>query len=299
MTLIQLKYALAVAQYKSINEAAGALFVTQPAISNAIKELETEFGISIFNRSNHGMDVTAEGIEFLGYAQNLLTQANQLKEHYEGSSNTTARFVVSSQHYSFAVSAFIRLVKTFGAEHYDFCLRETRTRDIITDVHNLSADLGIIFLSDYNRRYIIRLLRQEDLQFTPLASFSPHVFISKNNPLATREVVELTDLTSLPFICFEQGKYESDFMSEELLGNPDGTQVIRVSDRATLFNLLLGLNGYTIASGVIESSLNPEIASIPLAAQGNMEIGVIRRNHLEATLLCSKYMEYLSEALSK
>ena len=297
MTLVQLRYALAVAGCRSFSQAASGLFITQPALSNALKELEGELGIRIFRRSSHGIEITRQGEEFLGYARNIVTQSDMLLDRYTGSEKTSVRFVVSSQHYSFAVSAFIRLVRTFGMDIYDFCLRETRTREIISDVHNLAADIGVIYLSDHNRRYMTRLLREEELEFTGLASYSPHVFISRSNPLAEKSVVTLEELKTLPFICFEQGRYENDFMAEELIADGEGTRVIRVSDRATLFNLLLGLNGYTIASGVISPELNPEIASVRLEADGDMEIGVIRHRSAVPGPLYHRYVEYLKQEL--
>lgn len=297
MTLVQLRYLLAVAEFRSVSDAAAALFVTQPAITNAVRELEREFGITIFRRSGRGMEITSEGSEFLGYARNVADQADLLHDRYRQGGSSQVRFVVSSQHYSFAVSAFIRLIRTFGMEKYDFCLRETRTRDIIEDVRSLSANMGILFLSDRNRRTLSRLFREAELLFCPLASFAPHVFVAASCPLASQQSVTMEDLAGMPFICFEQGSYASDSFSEELIPNPAGTRIIRVSDRATLFNLLLGMNGYTVASGVISGILNPEIASVPLDAQETMEIGILRRRGVGSGLLCERYEEYLREEL--
>jgi DNA-binding transcriptional LysR family regulator len=297
MTLVQLKYALAVASFRSINEAATSLFVTQPTISTAIKELETELGVRIFNRTNHGIDITQEGIEFLGFARQVLAQADLLKEHFTAKKNTTVRFVVSSQHYSFAVSSFIRLVKEFGMEKYDFCLRETRTRDIIEDVKNLSADIGIIYFSKYNSRVLKRMLKEMNIVYTPLARLTPHVFISSKNELCMRDSVTLADLRNMPFLSFEQGGYSADYFAEEVLKNPDGTKSIRVSDRATLFNLLTGLNGYTISSGVIENDLDPQISSVPLVEHGYMDIVTIRHKDIAPSPLIDAYVRYLKEAL--
>ncbi len=297
MTLVQLRYVLAVAGFQSFSEAAASLCITQPALSNSIKDLEKELNISIFRRTSHGIELTSQGSEFLGYAQKVVMQADLLKDHYSGDRKSTVRFVVSSQHYSFAVSSFIRLVKIYGMDNYNFCLRETRTMDIIADVHSLAADIGIIYLSDFNRRYLTRIFREQDIVFTPLASFSPHVFLSRSNPLAAKNVITMADLAAYPFICFEQGNFGNEFLAEELAVDRAGNKVIRVSDRATLFNLLLGLNGYTIASGVIEKELNPEIASVPLDAVEKMEIGVIRHNSVEPGGIFNQYVNFLKEAL--
>lgn len=298
MTLQQLRYALAVGKYHSINEAATALFVTQPTISTSIKELEEEFGIKIFSRTNRGIEITTEGTEFLGFARQVVEQSNLLREHYVKDRKRMIRFTVSSQHYSFAVSSFIKLVNTYGMDNYDFCLRETRTKDIITDVHNLSADIGIIYLSSFNRAVVSRILKEEELVFSSLAKANPHVFIGVNNPLAKRKSVTFEDLMDMPYLCFEQGNYSADYFAEEMLKNVAGTKTIRVSDRATLFNLLLGLNGYTISSGIIDNELNSEVVSIPLESDGEMEIGVIKRKDVVSTPVMDAYIDFLKESLS-
>ena len=297
MTLVQLKYVLAVANYRSINEAASSLFVTQPTISTAIKELEAEVNIKLFNRTNHGIEITNEGLEFLGYARQILAQTDLLKEHFKKKKNTTVKFVVSAQHYSFAVSSFIRLVEKFGMDKYDFCLRETRTRDIIQDVHNLSADVGIIYFSKSNSRLLKRLLKEQDITYVPLARLTPHVFISSNSSLCEKPYVTLSDLKDMPFLTFEQGGYSADYFSEEIIRNPEGSRMIRVSDRATLFNLLTGLNGYTISSGVIEQELNPEIKAIPLEEKGYMDIVILKHRDITPNPLTDTYVNYLRESL--
>src|SRR5574344_230596 len=299
MTLQQLRYALAVGSYHSINEAAAALFVTQPTISTALKELEEELNVRIFTRCSRGIEITSEGIEFLGFARQVIEQANLLKDHYIRDRRHMMRFVVSTQHYSFVVQSFIRLVKTYGMNKYHFCIRETRTNDIIKDVHNMSADIGIIFLSSSNSAVIKRILRDEELDFCQLATTKAHVFVSVNNPLATRSMVSLADVADLPFLCFEQGVFSADYFEEEVLKNNHGTKTIRVSDRATLFNLLIGLNGYTISSGIICKDLNPEIVSIPLQSDAYMEIGYIRRKNVVLSPLVDTYVSYLRNSLAE
>jgi DNA-binding transcriptional LysR family regulator len=299
MKLQQLRYALAVAQYKSINEAASQIFVSQPTISNAIKELEEELKIQIFSRSSKGIEITPEGTEFLGYARAVVEQADLLQERYKKSRTHMLRFVVSSQHYSFVVSAFINLVNKYGIEKYDFCIRETRTLDIIEDVHNMSADIGVIFLSEHNNMVIRRLLRDYDLEFFPLHQAQAHVFLSVDNPLANSKELTLEQLSQLPFLCFEQGSYSTDYYAEEIISNELGTRTIRVSDRATLFNLLIGLNGYTISSGIISSQLNPKIVSIPLVCDKTMQIGYILHKNIKPTSLVESYIKFLKKALEK
>ncbi len=297
MKLQQLKYALAVAKYKSINIAASKIFVTQPTISTAIKELEQELNISIFIRTSKGVDITNDGMEFLGYARTVVEQAELLKDRYKKERTRMVRFVVSSQHYSFAVSSFIKLVNTYGMEKYDFCIRETRTIDIIDDVSKMAADIGVIYLSDFNETIIRRMIRDKDLIFTPLITTSPHVFLSVKNPLSTKKQLTLEELVDLPFLCFDQGMYSAEYYAEEILSNSHGSKTIRVSDRATLFNLLIGLNGYTISSGIISSELNPEVVSVPLASDAKMCIGYLTHKNIKPTPLVDSYIAYLQESL--
>lgn len=299
MTLQQLKYALMVAKYQSINEAAQALCVTQPTISVSLKELEAELGIVIFNRSSRGIDITTQGREFLGYARNIVEQTEVLRERYVCEQKTIVHFIVSSQHYSFAVAAFIKLVEKYGVDKYDFCLRETRTSDVIDDVGNLTSDIGLIYLSDFNRSVITRRLRERGLDFTPLGKCTAHVFISRKHALANREELSLVDLADSPYLCFEQGAYTSDFFAEEVISNPEGVRTIRVSDRATLFNLLRGLNGYTICSGVIDEELDPDIVAVPLSSHRSMTIGFITKKGVARTPLCTEYIDLVRQALGR
>ncbi len=300
MTLQQLRYALAVAQFKSINEASSKLFVTQPTISVSIKELESELNIKIFSRSSHGIDITEEGKEFLGYARTVIDQAQLLKDRYvKDRQNSMVRFTVSSQHYSFSVSAFIKLIERYGMEKYDFCLREARTQDIINDVGSLSANVGVIFQSDFNRAIINRLLKEQDIEFTPIKECMPHVFLSKNCALVEKEILTLEDLKELPFLSFEQGLYSNDYLAEEVIQDQDGMKTIRVSDRATIFNLIRGLNGYTICSGVISGKLDPGIVARPLDSDRKMTIGVITKKNIALNMISEEYIANLRVELEE
>jgi len=299
MTLQQLRYALAVASYHSFNEAARAVFVTQPTLSTALRDLEEELGIQIFERSSRGIEITSDGVEFLGYARKVIEQADELREHFMPDRPRMIRYTVSSQHYSFVVSAFIKLVNAFGVESYDFCLRETRTMSIITDVHNLSADIGIIYLSGHNRKVLERYFREYDLEFHDLREVSPHIFVSSASSLVSRERVSFADLAGMPLISFEQGNYSSDYFDEELIRDQSGNKVIRVSDRATLFNLLRGLNGYTVSSGVISRELNPDVAAIPLESDARMTIGYVLRKGIKVTGLTESFIMYLKSCLGE
>lgn len=300
MTLQQLKYAITVADNQSMNEAAKELFISQPSLSNAIRELEKETGISIFTRSNKGITISSDGAEFLGYARQVVEQALLLEEKYLGKSPAKIKFSVSTQHYSFAVNAFVDLLKSYDADRYDFMLRETRTYEIIEDVKNLTSEVGILYLNEFNRKVILKMLKENNLEFHQLFTAEPHVFIGRNNPLAVKAKITLEDLEEYPCLSFEQGDYNSFYFAEEILSTLPHKKSVKVSDRATLFNLLIGLNGYTLCSGVISEELNgKDIIALPLEAKGEqMGIGYVTHKNTILSRLGELYIEKLKAAVN-
>ena len=276
MTLQQLKYVITVAETGTITEAANQLFISQPSLTNAIHELEKEMNIVIFNRTNKGISLSKEGEGFLGYARQVLEQAAILEDKYKRNGGGKKQFCVSTQHYSFAVNAFVDLIKEYGQKEYDFSLRETQTFEIIEDVARLRSEIGILFLNDFNEAVINKILKSYDLEFHLLFIAKPHVFISRSHPLASNKLITNEELEVYPYLSFEQGEHNSFYFSEEIFSESERKKNIRVRDRATLFNLLIGLNGYTVCSGVIDKKLNgSEIIAVPLADESDMRIGYI------------------------
>lgn len=276
MTLQQLRYVVTVAEVGTITEAANKLYISQPSLTNAIHELEKEMNIIIFNRTNKGISLSREGDIFLGYARQVLEQATILEEKYKGTQGGKKQFCVSTQHYSFAVNAFVDLITEYGQDEYDFSLRETQTYEIIEDVAKLKSEIGILFLNDFNEAVIEKILRAQELDFYLLFVAKPHVFISRNHPLAKKAAITNEELEEYPYLSFEQGEHNSFYFSEEIFSTYERKKNIRVRDRATLFNLLIGLNGYTVCSGVIDEKLNGEnIVAVPLKGESEMRIGYI------------------------
>lgn len=294
MTLQQLKYAITVAESGTITEAATRLYISQPSLTNAIHELEKEMNITIFNRTNRGIVLSKEGEDFLGYARQVLEQASILEDRYKCASGGKKQFCVSTQHYSFAVNAFVDLIKQFGQDEYDFSLRETQTYEIIEDVAHMKSEIGILFLNDFNETVIKKLLKSHELIFQELFVAKPHVFISVDHPLAHNDVITNEQLEDYPYLSFEQGEHNSFYFSEEIFSATERRKNIRVRDRATLFNLLIGLNGYTVCSGVIDKELNGSgIIAVPLADEGDMRIGYIRHQRGLSSLLAYTYIDAL------
>lgn len=294
MTLQQLKYAVAVAESLNITQAAQKVYISQPSLTAAIHELEEEIGITIFSRTNKGVNVTNEGQEFLGYARQVLEQESMLEERYLGTKKQSPRFSVSCQHYSFAVEAFVDVIRQFDASSYDFTLRETQTYEIIDDVERLKSEIGVLYTSRENETIILKLIRNRGLVFEELFVAKPHIFVALKNPLAKKKIVTIEDLTDYPCLTYEQGDHNSFYFSEELLSTLDHSKNIKVRDRATLFNLAIGLNGYTICSGVINRRLNGEqIISIPLKSDEYMKIGFITRKDAALSRYGKAYIEAL------
>ena len=300
MKLQQLRYVVKVAECGSITEASRRLFVSQPSITASIRDLENEMGVHIFERTNKGVVVSEEGETFLGYARQVLDQADLLEGKYKGASEQVPHFSVSCQHYSFAVNAFVDVIREFDAARYDFTLREEQTHEIIEDVAHMKSELGILYLSARNREVISKMLTVNNLVFEPLFKATPHVFICSNHPLAKRTSVTLEDMADYPFLSYEQGSYNSFYYSEELTSALDRAKNIRVRDRATLFNLIIGLNGYTVCSGVISVELNgPSIISVPLEIDEYMEIGTISRKGTQRTRYGAAFLEALKRHIVK
>ena len=284
-----------VAEKGTISEAAKALFISQPSLTNAIKEIENEMQITIFQRTNKGIIISRDGNEFLGYARQVLEQSNLLEERYLGARKEKPQFSVSTQHYSFAVNAFVDVIKKYNAEQYDFTLRETQTYEIIQDVSQLKSEIGILYVSSHNKNILMKIIKQNDLKFDVLFTARPHVFISSKHPLSSKDIITLDDLENYPYLSFEQGEYNSFYFSEEILSTFDRKRNIKVRDRATLFNLVIGLNGYTISSGVISKELNGDnIISKPLDVKEYMEIGTITKKDM----IISKYGKDYIDALN-
>lgn len=294
MTLKQLRYITAVADIGNITEAAKQLYIAQPSLTSAIQELEKEYGITIFIRNKKGIEITPEGEEFLGYARQVLEQTDLIDERYTGSNRGKLRFCVSSQHYSFVVEAFVELLKKYGGEKYEFHMREKQTYDIIEDVSHLRSEIGVIYMNSFNETVIKKTLRDNGLIFEPLFRAKPHVFVGKDSPLAKKKSLSLEDLKPYPRLSYEQGSHNSFYFSEEILSTVDADKELLVHDRATLFNLLIGLHGYTICSGVISEELNgANIVARPLKVDDYMEIGYILPSAMHPSNLTKAYIDIL------
>lgn len=279
-----------------MNEAAKQLFITQPSLSNAVRDLEHEMGIEIFIRNPKGITLTKDGVEFLSYARQILEQTALLEERYKSKNTNRELFSVSAQHYAFVVNAFVSLLKKTDMTRYELFLRETRTYEIIDDVKNFRSEIGVLFLNSYNRDVLTKMFDDNRLTYTSLFKTRPHIFVSKNNPLAEKTLVTMEDLEEFPYLSYDQGIHNSFYFSEEILSQIPHKKSIVVSDRATLFNLLIGLDGYTIATGILNSNLNGnDIVSIPLEVEDMIDIVYIRHEKANFSKMGERFIDYLLE----
>lgn len=296
MTLQQLKYIVTISDKGKISDAANELFISQPSLTNAVHDMEDELGFKIFNRNNRGVALTESGRKFLSYARQVVEQMSLLENAFLNEAVTKQHFQVSAQHYSFVVNAFVDLLEECGFDEYDVTLRECRTSEIIEDVKNARSQLGILYLSEFNEKVIMKFITENHLEYQELFTASPHVFINVEHPLAKKKLITLEDLLEYPRLSFEQGDNNSFYFSEEILSTQTTKKAIRVSDRATLFNLLIGMKGYTISTGIISQELNGEnIVSRRLDVGETIRVGYIKRKGEPLGILAERYLELLEK----
>lgn len=298
MTLQQLKYAVTVAECGTISAAAEKLFISQPSLTTAIRELESEMGVTIFSRTNRGVIVLREGEEFLGYARQILSQAQLLQERFSGREQGEKRFAVSSQHFNFTVLAFSRLVQNFRGPRYSFHFRETTTYEVLEDVSQLRSEVGILALNEDNERFLRRMFGKLGLEFTELKRVQAELFVSAEHPLAGRRFVTVEDVSPYPCITFEQGEHNGQFFFEGLSAvAAQSHKTICVRERATEYQLLRALNGFSPDVGV-SAMYREEFVSLPLEPKQFHTIGYILRRDVTPSPMTLEYIQALREAAS-
>lgn len=296
MTLTQLSYVVKVSDTRSMNKAAAELFVSQPALSGSIRELEEELHIQIFLRSNRGIMLTTEGEEFLQYARQMTELSKMINARYSDDKAPRKKFSVSMQHYSFAVEAFIELSKKFAMNEFELAVHETKTYEVIENVRNFRSELGVLYLNDFNSAVLSKVFSENELEFVPLFECGVSVYLAKSHPLAGRAQLKLEELDPYPCLSFEQGSKNAFYFAEEVLSTRVYKQTIKADDRATMLNLMSGLNGYTLCSGIICAALNGgNYISIPLQTDDTMTIGYIKRKSLPLSMLGQEYIEILKK----
>ncbi len=300
MTLAQLRYAITVAGSGSMNEAARKLFISQPSLSASVKDLEEETGIEIFRRTNRGISVTPEGKEFIGYARQVVEQYELMETKYVQKEKIKKKFSISLQHYTFAVNAFVEMVKQFGMDEYEFAVHETKTYEVIDDVKNFKSEIGILYQNDFNKKVLAKLFDESGLEFHEILKCHIYVYMWKGHPLSDKEEISLEELSEYPCLSFEQGEHNSFYFAEEVLSTYEYKRLIRVNDRATILNLMVGLKGYTLCSGIICEELNgSDYCAVKLKSDEDMSIGYISRKGVAISELGEKYLEEIAKYKDK
>ena len=300
MKLQQLKYVIAVADAGSINEAAKQMFVAQPSLSSAIKELEEELGFDIFKRSSKGVSLSREGSEFVSYAKQVMEQVSNLERRFLQDEQETNFLSVSAQHYAFAIEALIGFINEEAPERYDYSIRECRTSEVVDDVKTFRSEIGILMTNNFNEKVMMRYFKDNHIEFIPLTTSKPHVFLSKSHPLAGKEMITMQELEEYPYLCYQQNGNDSVYFSEEIMSNITHYQKIYVDDRASIFNLMRGVNGYTLGSKFNCSQMNGEdIITVPLESDEDMTLGYIKLVHSALSVQAGAYIEQLKKAIAR
>ncbi len=303
MTIQQLRYVIVICEEGSLNKASEQLYIAQPSLTSAVQELEKELGITIFNRGGRGVTPTNDGLEFIRYAREVLSQYDNLLEKYGKNGNLKKKFGISTQHYSFAVKSFVEMVKHFGTDEYEFAIRETMTRNVIDDVAGGKSEIGILYLNDFNRKPLEKLLKSNSLTFTPLTECNAYVYLWKGHALAGRASIKIDELKEYPCLSFEQGDKGSFYYAEEILSTSEYPKTIKATDRASMLNLMIGLNGYTLCSGVISEELNgSDYLAVPFTPDEDtvadkMLIGYISKKNLLLSHIAQLYVKELEQYL--
>ncbi len=298
MTLQQLRYLITISNTSSMHTAAEELLITQPNLSKAIRDLEEEMGIVIFKRTNKGVLLTDEGNKFLSYARQVVEQADLLEDNYKNKESIKRIFAISSQHYGFVVNAFVKLVQELGKDKYEFSLRECKTYEVIEDCKDGRSEIGILYLSNFNKEIITKFISNNGLKYESLFVCKPHVLLSKNHPLAHKESLKLSDLSAYPRLSYDQGLNNSFYYSEEPHALESVNKSIIVQDRATLFNILIGLNGYTIATGRVNQNLDGDnIISVPLISDEVMDLIYVYNSDRPMKEITKQYLTILKESI--
>lgn len=303
MTIQQLRYVIGIAEAGSFNKAAEKLYISQPSLTSTIHDLEDELGIIIFNRSGRGVTLTQDGEEFLSSAKQLFLNYENIMERYKNGAESKKKFGISTQHYSFALKSFVEMVKRFNTTEYEFAIRETRTKEVIEDVATLKSQIGILYLSDFNRNIIQKLLNARNLKFTPLIDCKAYVYIWKGHPLAGNKSISFEELADYPCLSFEQDDNDSVYFAEEILSTEEYHRTIKANDRASMLNLMVGLNGYTLCSGIISEELNgDDYIAVPFREKDEsvnrvMEIGYITKKDFIMSEVGLAYIEEMKKYL--
>ena len=296
MTITQLRYVIAIDEEHSINKASERLYVSQPGLSSAVRDLEKEVGMHIFERVHNGVATTVAGRSFIAYARHAVESFELLEEKYLSSAKHRPEFSVSMQHYTLAVNAFIDTVREYDLDEYQFSIRETQTGEVIEDVKTSRSEVGVIALTDFNRKTLKKLFSDASIEFHELFSRNTYVYLNKDHPLAKRDELSLSDLQDYPCMVFDQGDNNSFYYREEALATYDYKKMISTNERATSMELILGLDGYAVGIDMLGESLNDsDIIAVKLKEEETLTLGYITGKYRELSDMAKTFIKKLEQ----
>ena len=295
MTIQQCKYVIEIAKSGSFNEAGKQLFVAQSALSSSIKQLEKELGIKIFERSKNGVRLSMEGAEFVRYAEQLVDRSDFIQNRYGGFADYK-KLHIATQHYDFVAEAFCKFLTSTKEKKYDFSIRELKTYQVIYEIEKAFCDVGILAIKDNDFDVMTRYLDNKGIVFNEFLQSPPHVYVRKEHALAKRKQISYDDLIDYPYLSYEQGARNSSFFTEELVDGFKANKRVTISDRATLMNVLLTTDSYTVGTGIMPSALNGgKIVGIKIASQSFYRIGYVLRKGESVNELTTAFIRELEE----
>ena len=299
MTIQQCRYVLEILKMGSFNEAAKTLYIAQSSLSAGVKALETELNIKIFERSNNGVCLTSDGAEFVRYASQIIEQNNFILEKYKWGKNCP-KLYIATQHYDFIADIFGKMINSVNDDSYKISLIETKTYNVINEVENGYCDIGIIAIKNMDFDIMKRILLNKKLNFTSVLKTSPHIFARKDHPVCNNDILTYADLSKYPFVSYEQGKHNVSFFTEEIMEISNVKKHIEISDRASLMNVLLTTDSYTVGTGIMPSTLNEgKIISIPLECNSYYNIGYILHTDRKCSDLTECFIKMLEELVEQ
>ncbi|MBP5276830.1 MAG: LysR family transcriptional regulator [Lachnospiraceae bacterium] len=297
MNITQIKYVLETSGASSMREAASRLFISQPALSLSIRELEDELGILIFDRTNKGISLTDEGREFVTYAKKVIGLYTILEDRYLTNNVDKERFSVSTQHFNFAIKAFTNVVKSINPDKYLFSIHETKTKEVLEDVRTMKSEVGIVSFSGANESLFKKLLKEYFLDFTPLMRRETYAYVWKDHEFAGRSEISLEELKDYPCVTFNQSEEGNYYLTEEALADYEYNKMIKSDDRATTMEIIADLGGYAIGTGLLswKDATLQGLVSIKLKEEDPLVIGYITRQGSNMSKYGKAYLEELSK----
>ncbi|MCR5144134.1 MAG: LysR family transcriptional regulator [Lachnospiraceae bacterium] len=297
MNISQIKYVLEVAKSSSISKAATRLYISQPALSTSIKELEDELGILLFERTSKGIRLTDEGREFVSYAKKVSSQFELMEDRYLSQNDNKERFSVSTQHYNFAIKAFTDVIKDADPQRYEFSIHETKTMNVLEDVKELKSQVGIISFSEDNKAVLKKLMKEYGLKFVPLMVRETYIYVWKDHEFAGRKEISLDDLRDYPCVLFDQSDDSNFYLTEEAMADYDFAKLIKSDDRATTMEIISELHGYSIGSGMLseDNAILKGMIAIKLKEEDPLTIGYIVRENSKLSKYGEDYIARLME----